>query len=185
MNLRFLTKNERKFAEFEKLFQGSKHALIKEALSIDELQTEDMEVLVRDKAVKAFAAVKRSIFVDHTGLQFDLLGGFPGGLREILWNKLENARLAQLIGQSSRPAVIATTYLAYCDGRKVHLFKGSIEGTVAREPRGPEGFRWDPIFIPNGYFETFAEMGDRKNAISMRKLAVEKLIAHLDETANA
>lgn len=185
MELRFLTKNKHKFAEFEKLFEESKHTLVKEALSIDELQTEDMEVLVRDKAVKAFATVKRHIFVDHTGLQFELLGGFPGGLTEIFWNKLENARLAKLIGQSSQPAVIATTYLAYCDGRRVHLFRGSIEGRVAPEPRGPEGFQWDPIFIPKGYAETFAEMGDRKNAISMRKRAVDKLIAHLDGNPNA
>ena len=107
-----------------------------------------MEALVRDKAVKAFAKVKRPIFVDHTGLQFDFLGGFPGGLTEIFWNKLKNNRLAEIIGQSSQPAVTATTYLAYCDGRKINLFVGRLEGTIAREPRGPEGFQWDPIHHP-------------------------------------
>lgn len=185
MHLRFLTKNEHKFAEFQKLFEGSKHQLIKEPLSIDEIQTEDMEALVKDKAVKAFSKIKRSIFVDHTGLQFDLLGGFPGGLTEIFWNKLQNKRLAEIIGQSPQPGVTATTYLAYCDGRKVHLFKGSIEGIVAKEPRGPEGFQWDPIFIPRGCSETFAEMGDRKNDISMRKLAVDGLLRYLNENGNA
>src|SRR5205085_7915369 len=103
--------------------------------------------------------IKRPIFVDHTGLQFDLLGGFPGGLTEIFWNKLQNKRLSEIIGQSSQPGVTATTYLAYCDGKKVHLFKGSIDGFVAKDPRGPEGFQWDPIFIPKGFSETFAEMG--------------------------
>ena len=184
MDLRFLTKNDHKFVEFQKLFEGTKYHLLKASDSIDEIQTENMEALVRDKAVKAFAKVKRPIFVDHTGLQFDFLGGFPGGLTEIFWNKLKNNRLAEIIGQSSQPAVTATTYLAYCDGRKINLFVGRLEGTIAREPRGPEGFQWDPIFIPNGFTETFAEMGERKNAISMRKLAVDELIAYLNGTGN-
>lgn len=181
MDLRFLTKNPNKFAEFAKLFEGTRYNLVKASLPIDEIQTDDMEALVRDKVVKAFARVKRPIFVDHTGLQFDLLGGFPGGLTEIFWNKLGNARLAEIIGRSSQPSVIATTYVAYCDGKKVHLFVGTIDGVIAPEPRGVEDFQWDPIFIPNGYSETFAEMGDKKNEISMRKLAVDRLIAHLDE----
>jgi XTP/dITP diphosphohydrolase len=185
MDLRFLTKNEHKFAEFRKLFEGTKYNLVKESSPIDEIQSEDMETLVTDKAVKAFAKIKRPIFVDHTGLHFDFLGGFPGGLTEIFWNKLGNKRLAEIIGQSAKPNVTATTYLAYCDGRKVHLFKGSLEGVVAREPRGPEGFQWDPIFIPNGFSETFAEMGEQKNSISMRKRAVDMLVAHLNESVNA
>lgn len=185
MDLRFLTKNEHKFVEFKKLFESTRYILVKESIPIDEIQSEDMEALVRDKVVKAFAKVKRPIFVDHTGLQFEFLGGFPGGLTEIFWNKLGNKRLAEMIGRSAQPKVTATTYLAYCDGQRVHLFRGSIEGVIARKPRGPEGFQWDPIFIPNGSSKTFAEMGEQKNAISMRKKAVDMLVAHLNGTANA
>jgi XTP/dITP diphosphohydrolase len=181
MELRFLTKNEYKLAEFRKLFEDSPHTVLKAAYPIDEIQTEDMEALVTDKVVKAFARVKRPIFVDHTGLQFDFLEGFPGGLTEIFWNKLKNKRLTEIVGQSRQPRAVAITLIAYCDGKTIHLFKGSIGGTIAPEPRGPEGFQWDPIFIPDGFTQTFAEMGDQKNAISMRKLAVDKLIAHLRE----
>lgn len=179
MDLRFLTKNDYKLAEFQKLFGHTRHVVMKAPFTIDEIQTENMEALVTDKAVKAFAKVKRPIFVDHTGLQFDFLNGFPGGLTEIFWNKLENQRLSEIIGQSPQPSATAITLIAYCDGKTIHLFKGSIEGTIAPEPRGPEGFQWDPIFIPKGHSETFAQMGDRKNDISMRKLAVDKLIAHI------
>jgi len=179
MDLRFLTKNDYKLAEFRKLLERSGHVVVKAPFPIDEIQTEDMEALVTDKAVKAFSRVKRPIFVDHTGLQFDFLSGFPGGLTEIFWNKLKNQRLAEIIGRSQQPEATAVTLLAYCDGRTIHLFKGSIGGTIAPEPRGPEGFQWDPIFIPNGFSETFAEMGERKNDISRRKLAVDKLLAHL------
>jgi XTP/dITP diphosphohydrolase len=180
MDIRFLTKNENKFNEFQKFFEATRYSLVKAAVSIDEIQIDDMDALVRDKAVKAFAKVKRPIFVDHTGLQFDFLGGFPGGLTEIFWNKLRNQKLAEIIGRSPQPAVIATTCLAYCDGKNVHVFKGSVEGTIAPEPRGPEGFQWDPIFIPKGSSLTFAEMGDQKNSISMRKLAVDEFISFLD-----
>jgi XTP/dITP diphosphohydrolase len=179
MDLRFLTKNEHKLAEYRKLFDSSGHALIKAPFSIDEIQTEDMQALVTAKAVKAFARVKRPIFVDHTGLQFEFFNGFPGGLTEIFWNKLKNDRLSEIVGRSSQPRATAVTLLGYCDGRKVHVFKGSIDGTIAPEPRGPSDFQWDPIFIPDGFSETFAEMGDRKNDISMRRLAVDRLLTHL------
>ncbi len=182
MELRFLTKNEYKFGEFKKLIEPAGHLVVKAAYSIDEIQTEDMEALVTDKCVKAFARFKRPIFVDHTGLQFYFLDGFPGGLTEIFWNKLKNERLCEIIGRSSNPRVTATTLLGYCDGRRIHIFKGVIEGVVAPKPRGPEGFQWDPIFIPDGHSQTFAEMGDGKNEISMRKLAVDELLTHLRDS---
>src|SRR4051794_11804116 len=127
MDIRFLTKNDYKFAEFQKLFEGTRYSLVKAPVSIDEIQIDDMEALVRDKAVKGFTKIKRPIFVDHTGLQFDFLGGFPGGLTEIFWNKLKNQKLAEIVGRSSEPAVTATTWLAYCDGKNVHLFTGSVD----------------------------------------------------------
>lgn len=181
MELRLLTKNEHKLREFQALFKPQGHTILGANFSIDEIQTEDMQALVRDKAAKAFARVKRPIMVDHTGLQFDFLNGLPGGLTEIFWNRLQNQRLAEIVGKSPRPEATALTLLAFCDGKQIHVFEGKISGKIAREPRGPEGFQWDPIFIPNGFSETFAEMGDKKNEISMRKLAVDQLLAHLME----
>jgi XTP/dITP diphosphohydrolase len=99
-----------------------------------------MEALVFDKTVKAFARVRRPIFVDHTGLHFDLLDGFPGGLTEIFFNRLKNAGLAEMIGRSSLPTATAVTMLGYCDGKKIDIFKGRIEGRIAPEPRGPGDF---------------------------------------------
>jgi XTP/dITP diphosphohydrolase len=179
MDLRLLTKNDHKLREFQSLF-GTSYRIIKAPFSIDEIQTEDMKALVTDKVVKAYAKTRRPVFVDHTGLEFDFLGGFPGGLTEIFWNKLENRRLSEIIGQSPNTKASAITLLGYCDGRKIEVFKGSITGKIAANPRGPEGFQWDPIFIPDGYEETFAEMGQRKNDISMRKRAVDQFISYLE-----
>lgn len=177
--LRFLTKNDYKFEEFRKLFQETNYSLIKSAIPIDEIQTEDMENLVADKVLRAFDRIRRPVFVDHTGLHLELLCGFPGGLTEIFWERLKNKKLTELFGNSSNPAVTAVTLIAYCDGKVIQTFRGEVKGRIATAPRGPEGFQWDPIFIPDGYSETFAEMGDRKNEISMRRLAVDQFIAYL------
>jgi XTP/dITP diphosphohydrolase len=72
------------------------------------------------------------------------------------------------------PAVKATTRIAYCDGKRVHQFEGEILGKISPEPRGDRAFQWDCIFIPDGETQTFAEMGEKKNEISMRRKALEE-----------
>jgi len=179
MELRILSQNAHKVGEFQRMF-GSANRLIADATRVAEIQTEDMDRMVADKVIKAFAKIRRPVFVDHTGLYFELLNGLPGGLTEIFFNRLETKGIAELIGNSSNPKVRAVTLLGYCDGRAVHIFKGEICGTVPKSPRGPEGFQWDPVFQPDGYEQTFAEMGeDKKNEISMRRLAVNAFLKHL------
>lgn len=181
MELRFLTKNKNKAEEFQELFSHTSFSIVPASVPINEIQTEDMEELVKDKALKGFAELRRPVFVDHTGLYFDLLNGFPGGLTEIFWNRLENKGICDLIGKSGNPRVRAATLIGYCDGRTLEIFKGEISGTVASEPRGPEGFQWDPIFVPDGSLFTFAEMGpEAKNRISMRRVAINEFINHLN-----
>jgi XTP/dITP diphosphohydrolase len=180
VELRILTKNEHKAREFSDLFAQTKYQIIPDATKIDEIQTEDMRALVKDKVIKAFTKIGRPIFVDHTGLYFSLLNGFPGGLTEIFWNRLRNEGIAKIVGQSSDTKVRAVTLIGYCDGKKVHIFEGEINGNVPNQPRGPEGFQWDPIFVPDGHTKTFAEMGTEKNNISMRRLAIDAFRKHLE-----
>jgi XTP/dITP diphosphohydrolase len=132
--------------------------------------------------IKAFDKIRRPVFVDHTGLHLEILGGFPGGLTDIFWERTKNTRLAQLFGNSENPIVTAVTMIGYCDGQSVKTFRGEVKGVIAPVPRGPEGFQWDPIFIPDGHTETFAEMGDKKHKISMRRLAINQLLAYLDKS---
>jgi XTP/dITP diphosphohydrolase len=176
MDLRFVTKNEYKFSEFEKLFEGTGHRILQSTEIIDEIQTEDLESLVLDKLIKAYNKIRRPVFVHHTGLQLEKLAGLPNGLTEIFWERLQNERLCNLFSDTS---VIAVTLIAYCDGKSLKTFRGEARGKIAPTPRGPEGFQWDPIFIPEGFSETFAEMGDRKHAVSMRRLAINQFVAYL------
>ena len=71
--------------------------------------------------------------------------------------------------------------IAYCNGKHIKTFDGDISGQIVFPPRGNRDFQWDCVFQPDGYEQTFAEMGDKKNAISMRKIAVEKLKKYLEE----
>lgn len=176
MELRFVTKNAYKFSEFEKLFEGTGHRILQSTETIDEIQTEDLEALVLDKLIKAYNKIRRPVFVDHTGLQLEKLEGLPNGLTEIFWERLQNERLCNLFADTS---VIAVRLIAYCDGKSLKTFRGEARGRIAPTPRGPEGFQWDPIFIPEGFSETFAEMGDRKHTISMRRLAINHFVAYL------
>ena len=70
--------------------------------------------------------------------------------------------------------------IALIQNGKEYLFEGIVNGTIAEEPRGTAGFGYDPLFVPDGYSTTFAEMdSEAKNAISHRGRAVEKLAAFL------
>jgi len=182
INLYFATKNDYKFEEFKNLIKDTQYVIRKSTAPIEEIQTENIKALVEDKVIKAFHKIRRPVFVDHTGLYLEILDGFPGGLTEIFWKRTENARLAQLFGNSDNPTVTAVTLIGYCDGQSVRTFRGELKGVIAPAPRGPEGFQWDPIFIPDGHTQTFAEMGDKKHEISMRRLAINQFIAYLDNS---
>lgn len=125
-------------------------------------------------------------FGDDSGLEIDALGGEPGvysarysGSRDMTTNMdLVLERLAD-VGSDFRQARFKTVISLYLDGEQ-HFFEGHIEGRIIDERRGANGFGYDPIFIPNGYDKTFAEMrAEEKNTISHRAIAVQKLAEYL------
>jgi len=180
LKIRFLSGNSHKIAEVQRILSPAGVDIVPVSKKIEELQTEDVERLVRDKLIKAFEAIGRPLFVEHTGLYLSGLNGLPAGLTQIFWDKLEAVRFANLVAGLGDVAVTARTVLGYCDGREVHLFEGAVHGTVPREPAGPADFQWDCVFVPDGYTKTFAEMGEEKDKISMRRKALDKFAAHLN-----
>jgi XTP/dITP diphosphohydrolase len=175
-----VSNNIHKIDEAKKILGDKGISVVESRLKIEELQTVDTQRLVRDKLIKAFQKVGRPLFVEHTGLYLNYLNGFPGGLTQIFWDTLKADRFAELFGQSAPTnSVIARTTIGYCDGRRVYDFEGEIAGRITETPRGPRDFQWDCVFQPYGHSETFAEMGDHKNAISMRRKALEELTVHL------
>jgi len=172
--------NENKIKEVRRILTPVGVDIVPVSRKIEELQTQDVDALVRDKLIKAFQEIGRPLFVEHTGLYLRGLNDLPAGLTQIFWDRLEAKRFADLVAALGDDKVVAKTVLGYCDGRKMHLFEGAIEGTVPRIPAGPDDFQWDCVFVPDGHTKTFAEMGTGKDDISMRRLALDKFAAHLE-----
>ena len=121
-------------------------------------------------------------FADDTGLEVEALNGAPGvysaryaGGEEHNAEANMQKLLQNMQGVQNRKAQFRTAICLILDGKK-HLFEGIVKGEIIKEKRGSSGFGYDPIFVPEGYTKTFAELGNEtKNKISHRALAVEKL----------
>lgn len=127
-------------------------------------------------------------FGDDSGLEIDALNGEPGvysarysGTRDM--EKNIDLVLTRLQGKENRAARFKTVISLFLN-RKQYFFEGVIEGHIINTRKGDKGFGYDPIFIPNGYDKTFAEMtAEEKNTISHRAIAVRKLADFLQEIA--
>ncbi|MDR0768825.1 MAG: non-canonical purine NTP diphosphatase [Dysgonamonadaceae bacterium] len=124
-------------------------------------------------------------FADDTGLEVKALNNAPGVYSARYAGELKDSEanmrkiLKELENLPDRTARFRTI-IALILGGKEYLFEGVVEGEITKEARGNAGFGYDPIFVPHGYNETFAEMrADVKNKISHRAKAVEKLKAFL------
>ena len=125
-------------------------------------------------------------FADDTGLEVEALNGEPGVYSaRYAGGEGHNAEanmqklLQNMQGVQNRKAQFRTVICLITNGKK-HLFEGIVKGEIIKEKRGGSGFGYDPIFMPEGYDKTFAELGNEtKNKISHRALAVEKLCRFL------
>lgn len=177
MDIRFLSSNVHKIREVESILGPAGVRVVPIAAKIEEIQTEDVHRLVRDKVLKAFDQTGRPVFVEHTGLQLPGLNGLPGGLTQIFWDRLQADSFVALVRSTGSRSVIARTVLGYCDSRSVHYFEGEVSGTVPDTPAGDRSFQWDCVFVPDGFQQTFAELGEKKNEISMRRKALDQFAA--------
>jgi XTP/dITP diphosphohydrolase len=126
-------------------------------------------------------------FADDTGLEVEALNGEPGVFSARYAGEQKNADdninklLSNLADKENKNAQFKTVICLNLNGDQ-HLFEGIIEGQISIKKRGSEGFGYDPIFIPNGYDKTFAEITiSEKSKISHRGLAVEKLVHFLNK----
>jgi XTP/dITP diphosphohydrolase len=126
-------------------------------------------------------------FAEDTGLEVKALNNAPGVYSARYAGESKDSKanmhkvLEALKNRKDRSARFRTV-IALIIGEKEYLFEGIVEGKLIEEARGNAGFGYDPVFVPEGYTETFAEMGiDVKNKISHRAKAVEQLKRFLDE----
>jgi len=175
----FATGNHNKLKEFESIL-GIK--LNHSDLDLIEIQSVDIEEVAIHKAKQAYELLKEPVIVEDTGLYFEELNGLPGALVKFFIKKLTLDQICSLLKDNRKAK--AVTCIAYFDGKEVQIFKGETKGEITTEPRGTNGFGWDPIFIPEGYTQTFAEItSEEKEHKFMRREAIEKLKSAIDKIA--
>jgi len=188
MDLVFASNNQHKVEEVQVLI-GTKIRLksLNEIGCHDEIP-ETGDTLVQNAGQKSRFVYERyhlNCFADDSGLEIDALNGEPGvhsahysGSRDFQENM--GLVLARLEGKTDRKARFKTVISLILEGKE-HLFEGIIEGEISLQQSGKKGFGYDPIFIPEGYDISFAEMSaEEKNKISHRARAIEKLILFLN-----
>lgn len=185
----FATNNAHKLDEIRAILGDKVEVLSLKDIHCEADIPETADTLEGNAALKAEYIYKNfglDCFADDTGLEVEALGGAPGVYSaryaggeghdsEANMKKL----LAELDGKTNRKAQFRTT-ICLIEGGAEHLFEGIVKGEIIEKKRGCSGFGYDPVFVPEGYTETFAEMGsEEKNKISHRARATQKLCDYL------
>lgn len=171
-DLYFITGNKNKFAEVRDMLPNVKQLDI----DLPEIQELDPEAVVKAKLIEAKRRKKDAFIIEDTSLYINSLKGLPGPLIKWFLQSLGVRGLAELACKYKNRTAYAKTIVGYLDTKgKYHFFEGVVKGKIVK-PKGNTRFGWDPIFMPDGFDKTFAEMStDEKNMVSMRKKAITKL----------
>ncbi|HET9721936.1 MAG TPA: non-canonical purine NTP pyrophosphatase [Candidatus Saccharimonadales bacterium] len=162
MNVTFITSNQHKadlFAEY--MGRDIQH----KKLDLDEIQSLQLREVVEHKVKEAFAVIKEPTLVEDVALTLNVLKGLPGPFVKWFEKTIGLEGICRLLDNySDRGAKVSVCY-GYFDGNNLHFFEGEVEGTITTDVRkGPSGFGWNPIFQPNGYDKTYAEMTENEQA---------------------
>lgn len=188
MKILFATNNAHKLKEVQAVLGTTFELVTPHDCGVDEEIPEEQPTLEGNASQKAHYLHARTgldCFADDTGLEVEALGGAPGvhsaryatdGHDFAANNRL---LLRNLEGQTNRRARFRTVISLLLGGEE-HLFEGVVQGRIIDHEQGSEGFGYDPLFIPDGYDRTFAQMTtEQKNAVSHRARAVRKLADYL------
>ena len=138
------------------------------------------------KAQYVFEKYHTNCFADDTGLEIEALNGRPGVYsarfagEHCSYSDNVNKVLSEMEGMTNRRACFKTVVALILDGETFY-FEGRIDGHITEKPSGEGGFGYDPVFMPDGYDKTFAELSaEEKNKISHRGIAMSKLVKFLN-----
>jgi XTP/dITP diphosphohydrolase len=184
MKIVLATQNAHKIEEMSQILAGAAEVLSLSGFPLDHELPETGQTL-RDNALEKARYVAQKFGVnclaDDTGLEVDVLNGAPGVYSARYAGEEKNPEknmeklLRELQGQTQRTARFKTVLALILDGQEF-LFEGTVEGTILSERQGDKGFGYDPVFLPDGFSQSFAEMDpSQKNAISHRGRALQQL----------
>ncbi len=182
MELRFITGNEHKVSEAREKLSSLGYEVVQYDMNPPEIQADNLE----DVAIFSAEWVKERFhgpfFLEDSGFFVDSLNGFPGVYSAYVFKTMGYMGILRLMEGIEQRGARFMAVIVYYDGSDIHVFRGEVRGTVSNEPRGENGFGYDPIFIPEGESRTFAEMStEGKNRYSHRGRALEELRRYLEE----
>jgi XTP/dITP diphosphohydrolase len=190
MTIVFASNNEHKIKEIKNILGNSFTLLSLSDINMKEDIPEDEPLLEGNALSKAWYihnATGMNVFADDTGLEIDALNGLPGvySARFAGESKDPSANIEKvlsMLGSTENRKARFRTVIALIYEKKEYLFEGVVTGIIISDKRGGKGFGYDPVFLPDGKKQTFAEMElDEKNTISHRARAFEKLREFLNK----
>lgn len=193
MTLVFASSNKNKIKEIKALLPQPIHLLGLEEVGIHTEIPETGLTIKENSLIKANYVLnflkesvkEMAVFADDSGLEVTALNNQPGVYSAryagVPKNDVpNNQKLLQELSSISKRNARFVTVITLLINNQIHYFEGEIKGTIAYEARGDNGFGYDPLFIPQGYRSTFAELSaETKNTISHRGIATKKLVAFL------
>ena len=153
----FITGNQNKADQLAQLLGVE---LEHQKVSVDELQSTNLDEIVTHKVKQAYEAIGKPVLVEDVSLGFEELDGLPGPFIKFFIEQDNGLQKTCNIldGFANRRAVAACTF-GYYDGQRLELFHGNLGGEITNEPRGISGYGWDAIFCPDGFSgKTSAEL---------------------------
>ncbi len=190
MQLCFATNNAHKLEEAMAIIGRKIHIVSLKEIGCHEELAETTGTIAgnsRQKAEYIFKNYRVSCFADDSGLEVESLNGAPGVDSAIYAGPQRSHEdniqllLKNMVGITNRSARFVTVITLFLDG-KFFQFDGEVKGRILLEKKGAGGFGYDPIFLPDGFSKTLAEMSmEEKNKISHRATAIEKLVKFIND----
>jgi len=159
MNVTFITGNENKARVLEK-YLG--YPVEHQKIDMDEIQSLELEEIIDHKVKQAFDILKSPVLVEDVGLVIEGMGKLPGPFIKWFIEGMGLNKICDLVTSFDNRKAKAQIVFGYFDGQELKIFSGDVHGTISRQPKGNDGFGWNPIFIPNGALKTYAEMDEEE-----------------------
>ena len=184
MNINLVTSNSGKVEELTSILEPFGHNASQLNIPCPEIQASTLEKVV-DFGLEWLHSqgTPAPLIIDDAGVFVDELKGFPGVYSRYVYDTINpNGLLKQMEGIDNRSASFKCVIGLLLEDGSTHKFVGECPGNIIHEMRGNGGFGYDPIFIPEGYDKTFAELPpEDKNRVSHRGRAMQKLIKFISE----
>jgi XTP/dITP diphosphohydrolase len=169
-DLFFVSSNTHKYQEAKTILDslGINLGFLKS--NLEEIQSHSLNDIATAKARNAFSKFKKPIIIEDDGLFIDSIDGFPGPYSSYVFKTIGNKGILNLLKNNRKAKFVSI--ITYCDKTILESFEGKLNGKISKTQKG-KGWGYDPIFIPNNFKKTLAELNN-KNELSHRYKALRK-----------